>query len=114
MDEIYPIPFPISAAESLLPYFGFWSCQQLCPGYFLSPVTCRCQYKADSRDSCGVTPFMDALQNGHVGIAQLLLEKHQVGAKNSSLSLPGAGPELPGQVSIETGGSGNKFPNGKE
>ncbi|NXR30749.1 ANR16 protein, partial [Zosterops hypoxanthus] len=45
--------------------------------FFLFPVTCRCQYKADSRDSCGVTPFMDALQNGHVGIAQLLLEKHQ-------------------------------------
>ncbi|NWT76560.1 ANR16 protein, partial [Prunella himalayana] len=42
-----------------------------------SPVTSRCQYKADSRDSCGVTPFMDALQNGHVGIARLLLEKHQ-------------------------------------
>ncbi|NWV23913.1 ANR16 protein, partial [Origma solitaria] len=41
-------------------------------------VSCpRCQYKADSRDSCGVTPFMDALQNGHVGIARLLLEKHQ-------------------------------------
>ncbi|NWX32648.1 ANR16 protein, partial [Notiomystis cincta] len=37
----------------------------------------RCQYKPDSRDSCGVTPFMDALQNGHVGIARLLLDKHQ-------------------------------------
>ncbi|NWZ71561.1 ANR16 protein, partial [Acrocephalus arundinaceus] len=42
-----------------------------------SPLTCRCQYQPDSRDSCGVTPFMDALQNGHVGIARLLLEKHQ-------------------------------------
>ncbi|NXO73430.1 ANR16 protein, partial [Phainopepla nitens] len=37
----------------------------------------QCQYKPDSRDSCGVTPFMDALQNGHIGIAQLLLQKHQ-------------------------------------
>ncbi|NXY52872.1 ANR16 protein, partial [Callaeas wilsoni] len=37
----------------------------------------RCRYKPDSRDRCGVTPFMDALQNGHVGIARLLLEKHQ-------------------------------------
>ncbi|NXF27643.1 ANR16 protein, partial [Rhodinocichla rosea] len=45
--------------------------------WFFSPLTCRCQYKPDSRDSCGVTPFMDALQNGHVGIARLLLEKHQ-------------------------------------
>ncbi|NXW52321.1 ANR16 protein, partial [Nyctiprogne leucopyga] len=37
----------------------------------------RCQYKPDSRDKCGVTPFMDAIQNGHVNIARLLLEKHQ-------------------------------------
>ncbi|NXL70382.1 ANR16 protein, partial [Leptocoma aspasia] len=44
---------------------------------FFSPLTSRCQYKPDSRDSCGVTPFMDALQNGHIGIAQLLLQKHQ-------------------------------------
>ncbi|NXR95302.1 ANR16 protein, partial [Hypocryptadius cinnamomeus] len=42
-----------------------------------SPLPSRCQYKPDSRDSCGVTPFMDALQNGHVSIARLLLEKHQ-------------------------------------
>ncbi|NXE54733.1 ANR16 protein, partial [Casuarius casuarius] len=47
------------------------------------PVTARhmgreeCQYKPDSRDNCGVTPFMDAIQNGHVNIARLLLEKHQ-------------------------------------
>ncbi|NWS78419.1 ANR16 protein, partial [Crotophaga sulcirostris] len=37
----------------------------------------ECQYKPDSRDKCGVTPFMDAIQNGHVNIARLLLEKHQ-------------------------------------
>ncbi|NWY06887.1 ANR16 protein, partial [Nothoprocta ornata] len=47
------------------------------------PVTSRhvgregCHYKPDSRDNCGVTPFMDAIQNGHVDIARLLLEKHQ-------------------------------------
>ncbi|KAK4831961.1 hypothetical protein QYF61_020338 [Mycteria americana] len=39
----------------------------------------RCHYKPDSRDKCGVTPFMDAVQNGHVNIARLLLEKHQKG-----------------------------------
>jgi len=27
---------------------------------------------------------MDAIQNGHVNIARLLLEKHQVGTKNFS------------------------------
>ncbi|NXR09707.1 ANR16 protein, partial [Semnornis frantzii] len=37
----------------------------------------RCQYKPDSRDRCGVTPFMDAIQNGHLDIARLLLQKHQ-------------------------------------
>ncbi|NXX19443.1 ANR16 protein, partial [Podargus strigoides] len=37
----------------------------------------RCQYKPESGDKCGVTPFMDAIQNGHVNIARLLLEKHQ-------------------------------------
>ncbi|NXX76111.1 ANR16 protein, partial [Urocolius indicus] len=42
--------------------------------FVISP---RCHYKPDSRDKCGVTPFMDAVQNGHVNIARLLLEKHQ-------------------------------------
>ncbi|GCB78138.1 hypothetical protein scyTo_0018563, partial [Scyliorhinus torazame] len=37
----------------------------------------RCGYKPDAKDSCGVTPFMDAVQNGHVEIAKLLLEKHK-------------------------------------
>ncbi|XP_068163381.1 ankyrin repeat domain-containing protein 16 [Antennarius striatus] len=32
----------------------------------------------DSIDSCGVTPFMDAIRNGHVSVARLLLETHQV------------------------------------
>ncbi|XP_051007398.1 ankyrin repeat domain-containing protein 16 isoform X2 [Acomys russatus] len=37
----------------------------------------RCHYEPDCRDSCGVTPFMDAVQCGHVSIAKLLLEKHK-------------------------------------
>ncbi|XP_074051006.1 ankyrin repeat domain-containing protein 16 isoform X2 [Macrotis lagotis] len=37
----------------------------------------RCQYEPDSRDQCGVTPFMDAVQCGYINIAQLLLEKHK-------------------------------------
>ncbi|KAM6895256.1 ankyrin repeat domain-containing protein 16 [Xenentodon cancila] len=37
----------------------------------------RCAYTPDSRDSCGVTPFMDAVRNGHISAARLLLEKHQ-------------------------------------
>lgn len=42
----------------------------------------RCGYTPDSPDSCGVTPFMDAVRNGHVSVARLLLEKHQVGEIN--------------------------------
>ncbi|KAM5172688.1 ankyrin repeat domain-containing protein 16 [Mantella aurantiaca] len=38
----------------------------------------RCRYDPDCKDSCGVTPFMDALQNGHLPIAQLLLEEKKV------------------------------------
>ncbi|KFP34126.1 Ankyrin repeat domain-containing protein 16, partial [Colius striatus] len=53
---------------------GFQRHQHLCLGFVISP---RCHYKPDSRDKCGVTPFMDAIQNGHVNIARLLLEKHQ-------------------------------------
>lgn len=37
----------------------------------------RCHYEPDCRDNCGVTPFMDAIQCGHVSIAKLLLEKHE-------------------------------------
>ncbi|KAL2087360.1 hypothetical protein ACEWY4_016188 [Coilia grayii] len=37
----------------------------------------RCEYGPDSKDSCGVTPFMDAVRSGHVNVARLLLEKHQ-------------------------------------
>ncbi|XP_020039472.2 ankyrin repeat domain-containing protein 16 isoform X1 [Castor canadensis] len=38
----------------------------------------RCQYEPDCKDNCGVTPFMDAIQCGHIDIARLLLEKHKV------------------------------------
>lgn len=37
----------------------------------------RCHYEPDCRDNCGVTPFMDAIQCGHVSIAKLLLENHE-------------------------------------
>ncbi|KAI1882340.1 hypothetical protein AGOR_G00249660 [Albula goreensis] len=37
----------------------------------------RCGYQPDCRDSCGVTPFMDAIRNGHITVAKMLLEKHQ-------------------------------------
>ncbi|XP_051889887.1 ankyrin repeat domain-containing protein 16 isoform X2 [Pristis pectinata] len=37
----------------------------------------RCGYGPDAKDSCGVTPFMDAVQNGHIRIAKLLLQKHR-------------------------------------
>ncbi|XP_016075253.1 PREDICTED: ankyrin repeat domain-containing protein 16 isoform X2 [Miniopterus natalensis] len=37
----------------------------------------RCQYEPDCRDKCGLTPFMDAIQCGHISIARLLLEKHK-------------------------------------
>ncbi|XP_075455512.1 ankyrin repeat domain-containing protein 16 isoform X8 [Ascaphus truei] len=38
----------------------------------------RCNYEPDCKDSCGVTPFMDAVQNGHLRIAQLLIDKKKV------------------------------------
>ncbi|XP_026876031.2 ankyrin repeat domain-containing protein 16 isoform X2 [Electrophorus electricus] len=37
----------------------------------------RCAYKPNERDSCGVTPFMDAVRNGQLAVAKLLLERHQ-------------------------------------
>ncbi|XP_059519444.1 ankyrin repeat domain-containing protein 16 isoform X3 [Myotis daubentonii] len=36
-----------------------------------------CQYQPDCRDKCGLTPFMDAIQCGHINIARLLLENHK-------------------------------------
>uniref|UniRef100_A0A8C1EI91 Ankyrin repeat domain 16 n=2 Tax=Cyprinus carpio TaxID=7962 RepID=A0A8C1EI91_CYPCA len=41
-------------------------------------------------DSCGVTPFMDAIRNGHIAIAKLLLENHQ--ASPSAVDILGAQP----------------------
>ncbi|KAG8576834.1 hypothetical protein GDO81_009995 [Engystomops pustulosus] len=38
----------------------------------------RCDYEADCKDSCAVTPFMDAVQNGHLQIAELLVETKKV------------------------------------
>lgn len=78
MDELYIFHFQSQLLRvSFHKDFGAGNSSVL----VVPPVTSRCQYQPDSRDSCGVTPFMDALQNGHVGIARLLLEKHQVGAK---------------------------------
>ncbi|CAL8318394.1 unnamed protein product [Lota lota] len=36
----------------------------------------RCGYIPDSADSCGVTPFMDAVRNGHIAVGKMLLEIH--------------------------------------
>ncbi|XP_052316268.1 ankyrin repeat domain-containing protein 16-like [Oncorhynchus keta] len=47
----------------------------------------RCGYVPDGRDSCGVTPFMDAVRNGHISVAKLLLEKHQ--ASPTAADIPG-------------------------
>ncbi|CAH2275523.1 ankyrin repeat domain-containing 16 [Pelobates cultripes] len=38
----------------------------------------RCDYDPECKDSCGITPFMDAVQNGHLLIAQLLINKKKV------------------------------------
>ncbi|KAJ8249614.1 hypothetical protein COCON_G00228300 [Conger conger] len=37
----------------------------------------QCGYQPDCRDSCGVTPFMDAVRSGHIAGARLLLHRHQ-------------------------------------
>ncbi|KAK0131995.1 Ankyrin repeat domain-containing protein 16 [Merluccius polli] len=36
----------------------------------------RCGYTPDSADSCGITPFMDAVRNGHIALGRTLLEIH--------------------------------------
>uniref|UniRef100_A0A3B5BJ14 Ankyrin repeat domain-containing protein 16 n=1 Tax=Stegastes partitus TaxID=144197 RepID=A0A3B5BJ14_9TELE len=45
----------------------------------------RCGYTPDGTDSCGVTPFMDAVRNGHISVARLLLEKHQASPTASDI-----------------------------
>lgn len=50
----------------------------------------RCCYEPDEKDSCGVTPFMDAIRNGHIAVAKLLLEDHQ--ASPSAVDILGAQP----------------------
>ncbi|MGH0135792.1 UNVERIFIED_CONTAM: hypothetical protein FKN15_035180 [Acipenser sinensis] len=51
-----------------------WNCFHIACN---SKTFSRCQYEPDCRDSCGVTPFMDAVRNGHIDIAKLLMEKQQ-------------------------------------
>ncbi|XP_064174583.1 ankyrin repeat domain-containing protein 16 isoform X1 [Anguilla rostrata] len=50
----------------------------------------RCGYQPDCRDSCGVTPFTDAVRTGSVAVARLLLDKHQ--ASPSAADCLGAQP----------------------
>ncbi|KAG9489866.1 hypothetical protein GDO78_005668 [Eleutherodactylus coqui] len=54
----------------------------------------RCNYEADCKDSCGVTPFMDAVQNGHLQIAELLIEKKKEGHVGSLSTLLSLGADL--------------------
>ncbi|XP_030617630.1 ankyrin repeat domain-containing protein 16 isoform X2 [Delphinapterus leucas] len=46
-------------------------------GGWTTMLTIGCQYEPDCRDKCGLTPFMDAIQCGHIDVARLLLEKHK-------------------------------------
>lgn len=60
----------------------FWTrvCVGKCLFILLTRFACEfsCSYEPDEKDSCGVTPFMDAIRNGHIAIAKLLLENQQV------------------------------------
>ncbi|KTG47059.1 hypothetical protein cypCar_00002259 [Cyprinus carpio] len=53
-----------------------------------------CSYEPEGKDSCGVTPFMDAIRNGHIAIAKLLLENHQEGHTSTIKSLLALGADL--------------------
>ncbi|GFR64973.1 ankyrin repeat domain-containing protein 16 [Elysia marginata] len=44
----------------------------------ISLLLSECGYEPDCVDSCGVTPFMDALRGGHVDIAKVLLKTGKV------------------------------------
>ncbi|KAM6896198.1 ankyrin repeat domain-containing protein 16 isoform 2-T2 [Lycodopsis pacificus] len=54
----------------------------------------RCGYAPGCTDSCGVTPFMDAVRNGHISVARLLLEKHQEGHTSTIKTLLELGADL--------------------
>ncbi|XP_010619721.1 ankyrin repeat domain-containing protein 16 isoform X2 [Fukomys damarensis] len=54
----------------------------------------RCQYEPDCRDSCGVTPFMDAIQCGHIDVARLLLEKQKEGHTAAVQTLLSLGADI--------------------
>ncbi|KAK2509658.1 hypothetical protein MC885_000556, partial [Smutsia gigantea] len=53
-----------------------------------------CQYEPDCRDKCGFTPFMDAIQCGHVNIARLLLTKHKEGHVSTIQMLLSLGADM--------------------
>lgn len=38
----------------------------------------RCGYHGDERDSCGVTPLMDAARADHIEAAQFLISEYEV------------------------------------
>lgn len=61
----------------------------------------RCGYDPDSRDSCGVTPFMDAVRNGHISVAKLLLEEHK--ASPTATDILGAQPVHQVSVTAQEG-----------
>ncbi|XP_062338799.1 ankyrin repeat domain-containing protein 16 [Osmerus eperlanus] len=56
----------------------------------------RCGYNPDTRDSCGVTPFMDAVRNGHISVAKLLLKEH----KSSPMATDILGAQSVHQVAV--------------
>uniref|UniRef100_A0A8C6TDW0 Ankyrin repeat domain 16 n=1 Tax=Neogobius melanostomus TaxID=47308 RepID=A0A8C6TDW0_9GOBI len=62
----------------------------------------RCEYRPDQADSCGVTPFMDAVRNGHISVARRLLEKHKV----KLLSVSDGGGQTGGAARAPGGSNG--------
>ncbi|XP_059895118.1 ankyrin repeat domain-containing protein 16 isoform X2 [Gadus macrocephalus] len=54
----------------------------------------RCGYISESADSCGVTPFMDAVRNGHIAVGKMLLEMHGEGHTGTIATLLSLGADL--------------------